>query len=378
MPPHASHLRKMQSTTAPSKRVRKKTILIDALAFHPTDGGFARVIIDLLKACEAIVECEFIVAHHPRHRALFQTGKIRSVAVPFPYRLRFFISFLVLPVLARALQVDAVHCECTALPFLAGARTSMTVHDLFCLAPENRKPRTLKAAAMHWYWTVLHTRSLSRADRVRAVSRATADDLGLIGRAKPPVTVIYPVACRNERVAAARCTLTLGTGPLRLVSLGSVVPRRNLPFLLAALQKCRADWRLDVIGAMASPSEEYARFMQDDRVTFHGYVDDETRDAILGSAHLVVCPSKCEGFSFPIADAIASGIPVLTADIPVFREYVDDGNRFSLATDSQLVSMLDSLDAPAYEALHAAARGRANLFSMERHRDALRRYFTAL
>ena len=51
------------------------------------------------------------------------------------------------------------------------------------------------------------------------------------------------------------------------------------------------------------------------------------------AGHAVVLPSATESFSFPLAEAIATGLPVIAADSPFAREVCGDGAWYYDAGD---------------------------------------------
>ena len=62
-----------------------------------------------------------------------------------------------------------------------------------------------------------------------------------------------------------------------------------------------------------------------DHVTFHGFVDDQEKIALLSRAHVVVNPSKKEGWGITNLEANACGTPVVSADSPGLRDSVSNG-----------------------------------------------------
>lgn len=71
-----------------------------------------------------------------------------------------------------------------------------------------------------------------------------------------------------------------------------------------------------------------------DRVTFTGYLPDAKIASLTRRAILSVFPSMLEGFGLPILEALASGVPVVAADIPTSREVAGDTGFYFPAGDA--------------------------------------------
>ena len=56
-----------------------------------------------------------------------------------------------------------------------------------------------------------------------------------------------------------------------------------------------------------------------------GHVDEAALHRLFGQALCVVAPSRGEGFSLPVIEAMAAGAPVLASAIPAHRELLQDG-----------------------------------------------------
>ena len=56
-----------------------------------------------------------------------------------------------------------------------------------------------------------------------------------------------------------------------------------------------------------------------------GHVDEPALLSLYANALCVVAPSKAEGFSLPVVEAMAAGIPALASDIPAHRELLTAG-----------------------------------------------------
>ena len=63
----------------------------------------------------------------------------------------------------------------------------------------------------------------------------------------------------------------------------------------------------------------------DDKIIFHGFVDDVTKNELLCNSHIVVNTSLKEGWGITNIEANACGTPVLSANVPGLRDSVRNG-----------------------------------------------------
>ncbi len=161
---------------------------------------------------------------------------------------------------------------------------------------------------------VSETAALAAVRRVIVTSRATARTL----------QQRYGVAPRRICVVAPGtdpAPLAHGSagGPLHLLCVGAVTPRKGHLLLIHALATLRAhDWRLDCIGSLERDPRTAAALQRsvqaldlEGRVFLHGVVAPRTLAAAYDSADLFVLPSRFEGYGMAFAEALARGLPVL-------------------------------------------------------------------
>jgi glycosyltransferase involved in cell wall biosynthesis len=58
------------------------------------------------------------------------------------------------------------------------------------------------------------------------------------------------------------------------------------------------------------------------QVTFHGFVPDAEKAALLSRARLHVCASDVEGWGLVVVEAAAYGVPTVARDVPGLRDSV--------------------------------------------------------
>ena len=105
------------------------------------------------------------------------------------------------------------------------------------------------------------------------------------------------------------------------------------------------------------------------QVELAGYCDLDRLWKLYVSARALLLPSLHEGFGFPILEAMAAGLPVLTADRGAMREVAGDAALLvDPESESALVQGLQRLadDSELREQLTARGRARARALSWER------------
>ena len=108
-------------------------------------------------------------------------------------------------------------------------------------------------------------------------------------------------------------------GLVRLLSVGSIVPRKGFDVLIAALATLGdLPWRLTIAGdctrdlpAAAQLDADIARFGLGERITMLGAISAGRLSQIYAEADVFVLASRFEGYGMAYAEAIAHGLPVI-------------------------------------------------------------------
>jgi glycosyltransferase involved in cell wall biosynthesis len=107
-----------------------------------------------------------------------------------------------------------------------------------------------------------------------------------------------------------------------ILSLGRLAAHKNLPFLIAAYERLRErgyTGRLTIAGEGPEAGHIARRIAQSPfaaQIDLLGVVSDETKIKLLSSYEILAMPSGREGFPRVIAEAMASGLPSVTVDLP--------------------------------------------------------------
>ncbi|MGC2289173.1 MAG: glycosyltransferase family 4 protein [Thermoplasmata archaeon] len=213
--------------------------------------------------------------------------------------------------------------------------------------------------------------TLDRVDRVIAHTRSYAHTSRAL-RGRPIEIVPSAVDTRRFRpdldgsVVRARLSLL---GHRVLVFTGRLVPHKGVDVILRALRELPPDVSLILVGhgpRLAELKSLARRLAVDARVRFCTDVSDDELPLYLRAADIFVFPSqnRLEGFGLAVAEAMASGLPVIIADMPGVREVIEPGKEGLLVEpliERDLVARIQELlEDPARRiAMGAAARKRA-------------------
>lgn len=242
-------------------------------------------------------------------------------------------------------------------------KITATIHDLTCwLMPELHTAANVRADR----YFAEHT--LKRADGLIAVSENTrVDAIRILGIAPERIETIYS-GVPNAYFDAV---------PLRrskpyVLFVGTIEPRKNVEVLLEAWSgmRYRDDFDLLIAGPAGWSSERVmARLEAGERgVEYLGYVPEAEMPALTAGATAFVYPSLYEGFGFPVAQAMAAGVAVLTSNTSCLPEIAGDGAVFAdPASIAELQSGMERLlDSPELRAeLGRRGREKASQFRWE-------------
>jgi glycosyltransferase involved in cell wall biosynthesis len=166
------------------------------------------------------------------------------------------------------------------------------------------------------------------------VSNSTKQDAhDLVGIPVERMHTVYPCiderfsnVMEREKVQAFQQQKGLTDG--FLLYLGTLEPRKNLTTLIDAYAQLRHTYavraKLVVAGGKGwlydTIFEKVRQHSLESEVLFPGYVADNEQLLWYHAASTFVYPSLYEGFGFPVAEALACGIPVVTSTISSLPE----------------------------------------------------------
>jgi glycosyltransferase involved in cell wall biosynthesis len=212
-------------------------------------------------------------------------------------------------------------------------------------------------------WALAQGRVVRAATCLHATAEDEYHDLRRLGLRQPVCVIPNGVDIPpepGERVAS--------DGPRTILYLGRLHIKKGIDRLLrawAALAPSRPDWCVSIVGpddgGHATELRALARGLGVPRVTFAGPVYGAEKQALYQRAALHVLPSHSENFGMTVAEALASGTPVISTRGTPWSGLEREGCGFWIEHGVEpLTVALSAATAMPRDALAAlGARGRA-------------------
>lgn len=364
-------------------------LLVDCIPFDGGKSGisvYVRAVVDALAAAghelTLLAEPGVAARHFPGFRAIEAPACTRRAALSMLWHL------LVLPRLLARRRADfdgflvtaANRRVCRSYPL----PTVATVHDL-----ANVHVRGKYSPLRMFYLARILPRYARRADRLVAVSQATADDMAAHWRIPADrVTVLHNGVSPLPRPAGRPSWIAAnGLRPQGYVLYVSRIehPGKNHVRLIEAFERldgdldlvlAGGDWKdAGVVRARAAASPKAAR------IRFTGFLPAEDLAEAYRGAALYVFPSRFEGFGLSLAEAMAEGTPCACSSNGALGEVAGGAAETfdpddAAAMASAMRRLLDE-PPPARAARIARGRARAAAFSWTAHAAGLARLLAA-
>lgn len=222
-----------------------------------------------------------------------------------------------LPWLQWRWKLDLLHTQ-YRLPLLRTGACACTVHDvLFETHPEYFAPSFV------WQSRITYRIAVARAAVLFAVSQFSKGELVRIYGVAPERIAVTYNGVDGKRFSAgaagADLVVQLGLVPGKyILTVGRLEPRKNHVTLIEAYSGLghtapplvivgQRDFSFDAV------FEAIEQHGLKDRVLILEQVDDGVLPAVMRHAMMFVYPAFAEGFGMPVAEAMASGVPVITS-----------------------------------------------------------------
>ncbi len=135
-------------------------------------------------------------------------------------------------------------------------------------------------------------------------------------------------------------------GEKLVVSVGLRIPRKGVDTFvnMSSLLSRRDDLRFVWVGASEPLLEDALDGLDRGRVLFPGHVPFQDIVGVYSAADVFVFPTRAESYGNVMLEAASCGCPLLIRDIPVYDEWVRDGEHcLKAGTDEEFARKLESL-----------------------------------
>ena len=210
---------------------------------------------------------------------------------------------------------DVYHFPNFIIPPLTRGRTVVTIHDVsFLRFPEAAEKRNLA------YLTAKIRDTVARADAIITDSAFSGCEIEALLHV--PAQKIHPILLglsaelRRPEAAVIAARKQLGLERPYVLSVGTLEPRKNFPFLIEAFERLSGfDGDLVIAGMQGWKYEPVQERMRSSpkaaRIRHLDYVPEELLAPLYAGAELFAFPSLYEGFGFTPLEAMLCGTPTL-------------------------------------------------------------------
>lgn len=249
------------------------------------------------------------------HNVLIRRATVPPIDLLTAYRpdLSIFTNFVRLPLLSRSKSITFVY----DLSYLIHADKS-----------NDKNSRLLRQRV---------PTSLEKSNGVVTISKNSKNEIIEYYHINPrKIHIVYPALYHDEYYPRSKKEQTavakkFGINGKYILFTGTIEPRKNIERLLdayAALPpKDKAEYTLVLAGGKGWKDEGIKaklESLKNEKIIITGYVDDADLPPLYSGASLFVFPSLYEGWGMPIVEAMACGVPVITANNSSLPEAAGD------------------------------------------------------
>lgn len=280
----------------------------------------------------------------------------------------------------RRSRPDVVHTHSSKAGVLGRAAAALAGVPVIIHSPHAFAFQMRSARPKRILYLALERLAGRRTNCLVAVSQAEAG-LAVGAKVMPKSRVVViengvdpAEAASAEEGAAARRALGIGPAEPVVLFVGRLVEQKAPEVFVRAALAVRQAWPEAVFllageGPLRPALEgEIRRASAERSIRLLGYRDDAAR--LYAGAEVFVLPSRWEGFSYTVLEAMAAGVPVVAGRLPCMREAVGECGILVPTDDPQaLADAVLSLLAGRESARRLGAAGRERvrtLFTLER------------
>lgn len=242
---------------------------------------------------------------------------------------------LLLPKIYKQANLDLLYVPHWNVPIFYQGKLAITIHDLLWHEQKGTQATTLKPWQYFFKYLAYHlvSRQAVRKAKVIFVPADTIKQtiLHYYPFAKDKVTVSKEGLAFNYELVLKQNITPKQRIKKQLIYTGSLYPHKNLKLVIKCLGKM-PKYKLLIVSSRNIFQDQIkaliARYKVKKQVIFLGFVPDKKLISLYQESMALVQPSFSEGFGLTGIEAMASHLPVLASDIPIFREVYQNAAIF--------------------------------------------------
>ena len=299
-------------------------------------GRYMKCLIEAILAQEP--HGDYLLILPPGGEDMIEAGSSRAEIITPKLKYYSIREQIQLPRILREYKVDLLHAPHFMLPLVRPCPSVVTIHDVIGLVwKEDLQSRI---GRVYYRWMI--SAAVRLADRIITDSKFSKDDIvRCLGVDREKVKVIYPGISPDFQRVTDHIQLENIRTKYRIeneyiVYAGIYKPRKNHAALLRAFQRFLSSdghANLVLVGPLKEGEQELRRLADElgisKKVIFAGFVNDSELRALYSAAKVYACPSLYEGFGFTVLEAMACGIPVVSAGETSLPEVAGDGALYA-------------------------------------------------
>lgn len=255
-----------------------------------------------------------------------------------------------------------VHYTDQSMPLFSrgGDRETVTFHDLFAMKENNGVKGILYKQYTKEFLKFKNAIAISEYTRRQLEDAGFSGEISTIYHGVP--MIFHP---RTNNVEIRR-KYGLPIDKKLIISVSSSAPRKNIQLLRRIKQDLGSDMEIVRIG----PSEGFDLSFEK--------VSDETLAELYSAADLFILTSIDEGFSYPVTEAMASGLPVVVSDIEIMKEVAGKAGIFCDIKDE--FSFIEGIESSLEEREKYSnlSLKQSNKFNLEKFIENMYKYYSKM
>lgn len=262
-----------------------------------------------------------------------------------------------LPAAVKKYKPNLLHCTANTAPYSCAVPMLVTVHDVIYLEEINFQGSAYQNFG-NLYRKFVVPHAIKKAEKIITVSEYEKTVITDVCNTDPDKIVVIHNAV-SERfnnhfdfLQKEKFRRRYNLPEKFILFLGNTAPKKNTVGMIKAyVQYCSnniapvplviTDFaRISVIALL----DDLERGDLADKIITPGYITSSQMPLMYNCSSLFLYPSLRESFGLPVLEAMASGVPVITSDIPAIREVGGDAAAFvdpeNPATIAEKISFL--------------------------------------